>query len=79
MEWQKLNKKDKDDLNKKSGADFDKAYMRTAIKDHDDAIELFEKASANVKDVEVKTFIDNTLPKLRNNLDSAKVIQKELR
>jgi len=72
-------KKDIDDLNKKSGADFDRAYMKSIIKEHNDAIDLFEKASGKVNDTEVKTFIDNTLPKLRNHRDSAKAIQKEIK
>lgn len=72
-------RKDKEDLAKKTGADFDKAYMRAMVDDHNDAIDLFEKASSNVKDAEVKTFVDNTLPKLRHHLDSAKAIQKALK
>lgn len=72
-------KKDKEDLAKKSGAAFDKAYMRAMVDDHNDAIDLFEKASSNVKDAEVKTFVDNTLPKLRHHLDSAKAVQKGLK
>jgi putative membrane protein len=72
-------RKDKDDLAKKSGADFDKAYMKAMVDDHNDAIDLFEKASSNVKDAEVKSFVDNTLPKLRHHLDSAKAVQKGLK
>ena len=68
-----------DDLSRKSGADFDKAFLRAIVKGHNQAIDLFGKASDKVKDTEVKTFVDNTLPKLRNYLDSAKAIQKALR
>jgi putative membrane protein len=72
-------KKDKDNLVKKSGAAFDKAYMRETVDNHNETIKLFENASGNVKDNAVKTFIDNTLPKLRSHLDSARSIQKALR
>lgn len=72
-------RKDKEDLAKKSGANFDKAFMEAMVDDHNETIDLFEKASNNVKDNTVKTFIDNTLPKLRNHLDSAKAIQKGLK
>lgn len=72
-------RKDKEDLAKKSGADFDKAFMRKMVDDHNETIDLFQKASDNVKDNAVKTFVDNTLPKLRNHLDSAKAIQKGLK
>jgi putative membrane protein len=72
-------RKDKEDLAKKSGANFDKAFMEAMVDDHNNTIDLFEKASNNVKDNTVKAFIDNTLPKLRNHLDSAKAIQKGLK
>lgn len=72
-------KKDYNALNKKSGADFDKAFIKNMISDHNSAIDLFEKCADKSKDADVKTFIDNTLPKLRNHLDSAKAIQKILK
>ena len=72
-------RKDKEDLAKKTGADFDKAFMRAMVDDHNATIDLFEKASNNVKDNAVKTFVDNTLPKLRHHLDSAKAIQDGLK
>jgi putative membrane protein len=74
-----INQKLIDDLMKKSGSDFDRSYMRVMIDDHQHDIKEFEKALAAVKDVEVRTFIDNTLPILRRHLDSAKAIQKSLR
>lgn len=73
------NIKKSDDLFKKTGTDFDKSYMSTMIDDHQKTIDLFEDASGDTKDAEVKTFIDNTLPKLRMHLDSAKAIQKRLK
>ncbi len=72
-------KKDQEDLNKKSGADFDKAFIKNMMKDHNSAIDLFEKSMDKSNDAEVKTFINNTLPKLKNHLDSAKAIQKILK
>ncbi|MBC7948932.1 MAG: DUF4142 domain-containing protein [Chitinophagaceae bacterium] len=71
--------KDIDDFNKKAGTAFDKSYIRYMVKDHEDDIKAFENASEDVKDSEVKAFIDNTLPKLRMHLDSAKAIQKRLK
>jgi putative membrane protein len=72
-------KKDLEELNKKTGADFDKSYMKMMVNDHEKAIDLFENASSKVNDAEVKAFVDNTLPKLKNHLDSAKAIQKTLK
>lgn len=74
-----IHKKDINDLNKKTGIDFDKAYMKTMIRAHNEGIDFFEQAAANVNDAAIKIFIDNTLPRLRNHLDSAKAIQKTIR
>lgn len=71
--------KDIADLTKKSGREFDKSFMKKIVNDHESTINMFEKAETKVNDTEVKTFITNTLPKLRNHLDSAKVIQKALK
>jgi putative membrane protein len=73
------NKKDKDDLANKSGADFDRAFMNQMVDDHQDAINLFENSAGKVNDTEVKTFINNTIPKLKMHLDSAKAIQKRIK
>ena len=72
-------KKDIEDLTKKSGANFDRAYIKTMVRAHRETIDLFEQASDKVKDTGVKVFIDNTLPKLKNHLDSAKAIEKIIR
>ncbi len=65
-------------LAKKSGKEFDKDYMDMQVKDHEKTIKLFEDGSRDVKDAELKAFIDQTLPKLRSHLDAAKAIQKSL-
>src|SRR5687768_12361655 len=71
-------KEEINNLNKKSGVAFDRAYMKNMIRNYTQKINLFENASDKVKDVEVKTFIDNALPQLRIYLDSANGIQKGL-
>lgn len=73
------SRKDIDDLAKKNGTNFDKAYINAMIKGHQTTIDLFERALDKVNDTEVKTFINNTLPKVRKHLDSAKAIQKSLK
>jgi putative membrane protein len=67
------------DLGKKSGRDFDKAYINSMVKDHEKDIKEFEDAAEKVTDADVKTFINTTLPILRTHLDSAKAIQKRLK
>ena len=59
-------------LAKRSGADFDKHFVsEVGIKDHEKDIKMFEKASKDVKDSELKAFIDKTLPTLRDHLAMA--------
>jgi Domain of unknown function (DUF4142) len=42
------------------------------INGNEATIHLFEKAGDKLNDTEVKALINNTLPKVRNHLDSAK-------
>lgn len=59
-------------MGKKSGADFDREFVReVGIKAHEKDIKLFEKASKDVKDAELKAFVDKTLPTLRDHLAQA--------
>ena len=59
-------------LGKKNGAEFDKDYIReVGIKAHEKDIKLFQGASKDVKDAELKAFVDKTLPQLREHLAAA--------
>ncbi len=73
------SQKDIDDCSKKTGREFDKAYMSDMVKKHQATIDMFEDAANKLNDADVKTFINNTLPKVREHLDSAKAIQKQLK
>jgi putative membrane protein len=68
-----------DKLAKRTGKDFDKAFMDAMQKDHEKDIDMFKDASNKVNDADVKSFVDNTLPTLQMHLDSAKAIRKSLR
>ncbi|HEY2721822.1 MAG TPA: DUF4142 domain-containing protein [Chitinophagaceae bacterium] len=68
-----------DDLAKKSGKDFDKAYISAMVSGHEATVDDFKKASGDTKDPDVKTWIDRTLPTLQMHLDSAKAIQKRIK
>jgi putative membrane protein len=59
-------------LSKKSGADFDKAYMQEMVKDHAADVAEFRKASQEVKDPDLKGWADKTLPALEKHLQAAK-------
>ncbi|HWI81821.1 DUF4142 domain-containing protein [Ramlibacter sp.] len=59
-------------LAKLSGSEFDRHYVREiGIKDHQQDIRKFEKASKTVKDPELKAWVDKTLPHLREHLAAA--------
>jgi putative membrane protein len=68
-----------DDLSKKSGADFDKGYVDAMVTDHDKDVSLFEKASSDCKDAELKSFAVKTLPVLKMHQESIKNIQNGMK
>lgn len=64
------------DLSAKSGKDFDKAYIDQMVDDHQKTVKLFEDGQKNVKDADIKAFIDKTLPVLKSHLDHVKSLDK---
>lgn len=67
------------DLGKKSGAEFDKAYMSMMVDDHKEDIDEFEKASNNLKDEAIKAFAAKTLPTLKSHLEAAKNVWQQVK
>jgi putative membrane protein len=67
-----------DDLNKKTGKDFDRAYMDMMEDGHESTVKDFEGKTDN-SDADVKAFVNKTLPTLRMHLDSAKAIKKAIK
>ena len=64
-----------DKLSKLSGAEFDKAYANAMVSGHKGAIKEFENAQAKATQPQLKKFIDDTLPILREHLELAKQIK----
>jgi len=64
-------------LSNKSGINFDKSYSEMMVNGHKDAIAIFEKASTDCTDPEIKAWAFSTLPALRKHLDHAMLCQKE--
>ena len=61
----------KDKLNKlaeNKGAEFDEEYIDFMVSDHKDDVSLFEGASKDANDPELKAWVDKTLPTLRHHL-----------
>lgn len=57
-----------DELSKKSGAEFDKAYVDKMVAGHKSTVDMFESASKNLKDPDLKAFVDKTLPTIKGHL-----------
>jgi putative membrane protein len=64
-----------DDLNGKSGKDFDEAYADLMVKDHKDVVDMFKKASEDAKDAEVKAWASEKLPALQHHLQMAEALE----
>jgi putative membrane protein len=63
------------DLQKLNGPKFDKKYVATAgVKDHKEAVSLFEGEAKHGKDPELRAFAEQTLPTIRHHYDMAKTL-----
>jgi putative membrane protein len=68
-----------DDLSKKSGAAFDKAYVDDMVKDHKKDIKAFQDAAKNCADPDLKAFASKTLPVLQKHLDAINTIHDSMK
>jgi putative membrane protein len=66
-------------LAKKTGKDFDEAYVEKMKDAHEDAIDLFEKEAKNAKDPDLQAFASKTLPTLREHQQHAKMLEKAVK
>jgi putative membrane protein len=64
-----------DELNAKSGKDFDASYDQIQVKAHRDAVALFEAYSKSGEDSELKTWAGKTLPHLKQHLSMAEKLK----
>ena len=64
-----------DDLSKKSGADFDKAYIKIMAADHQDALKLMQGEAANGKDADLKAFAGKVAPVVQMHIDAINKIK----
>lgn len=68
-----------DDLSKKTGADFDKAYVKAMVEDHDKDVKMFEKEAKDGKDADVKSYASTTLPVLKMHQSMIKGIDQKMK
>jgi putative membrane protein len=65
-------------MSKLDKAEFDRAYIKQMVEDHEKAVALFERASKNATSANVKKFASDTLPTLREHVRAAKDIRASL-
>lgn len=68
----------KQDLQDKTGKDFDEAYIDMMVDSHEKTIDKMERASENAKDADIRMWAANMLPTLRTHLDEAKRLNDKL-
>jgi putative membrane protein len=67
---------DSSSVAKKTGADFDKAFAKDMVEDHQKDIAEFEKEAKSGSDPDVKNWANKTLPTLRSHLMEAQGLAK---
>jgi len=67
-----------DKLTRLKGAEFDGAYMKEMVADHEKAVKAFQKEAADHAQTRVDRWAADTLPTLKAHLEDAKSIQKQL-
>jgi putative membrane protein len=67
-----------DELNRLSGADFDKEYVQAMVDDHETDVQMFEDQSQSDDDQAAKAFAAKTLPTLQKHLQAIKAIQAKM-
>jgi putative membrane protein len=67
-----------EDLNGKTGHDFDKAYADMMVDGHEKTIEKMEKASEKAEDADIRMWAANMLPVLRTHLEHAKMTKEKV-
>ncbi len=61
-----------------SGNDFDRAYMRYMLRDHQQDVKQFERHAKAIKDPQVQQWAEATLPVLRQHLQKAQRIASSI-
>lgn len=68
-----------DKLAKLSGADFDKAYVKDQVKDHEQTVSEFQNEAQNGADANVRQFAGATLPTLQEHTEMVKGLNKSMK
>ena len=65
-----------DRLEKLSGNQFDQLYIRSMVEDHKKDVQEYKTASKQVKDPQLKTYVEQTLPIIEQHLTHAESVSK---
>lgn len=65
-------------LSRLNGAEFDKAYMKQMVEDHEKGIKMLEHEARSGQDAELKKFAEELLPAIRDHLKQAREINDEV-
>lgn len=66
------------ELQEKSGDDFDRQYIDQMVKDHNRVVSMFENASENASDPDIRSFAAKTLSTLKDHQENAKELRDSL-
>jgi putative membrane protein len=67
---------DYDKLSRLNGKEFDKAFVKQVIKEHEQTVKLFKEQAENGKDEQVRNWARNTLPTLERHLEHSHNLEK---
>lgn len=73
------HRKAADELAKKNGKEYDAAYMKAMVEDHEKVVKAFEAESKDAKDADLKSWVTKTLPTIQDHLKMAKETQKKVK
>lgn len=73
------HKKKMEDLSKKTGADFDKAYVNAMVDGHKSTLKLMEDESKDGKDADLKAFATKTAPIVQSHLEMINKIKDSMK
>jgi len=73
------HQKEFDKFKSLSGAEFDRAYVDHMVKDHEEDVAMFKRATTEAKDARLKDFATKTLPTLEDHLKTIKEIQQQIK
>ena len=69
----------REELSKLSGAEFDRRYLDEMVDDHEKGIDQLEGKAERADNPQIREWAAKTLPKMRNHLAKAKLVQETLK